>query len=200
MSRKSRKLRPEERALWRRVAATAQPLHPQRRQTTPPPITAAVERAGNALAPPPPKLFFIGEAARMHARGPDLAPLSSDRLNVARVVMDKRRFARMKRGKLAPEARLDLHGMTLAEAHPALIAFVLRAHASGLRLLLVVTGKGHVAPQSGPISVLRGILRQQVPLWLAGPTLRGKVLQVSHAHRRHGGEGALYVYLRRSAP
>jgi DNA-nicking Smr family endonuclease len=103
----------------------------------------------------------------------------------------------MTRGKLQPEARIDLHGMTLAEAHPELIRFILNAHAQGLRLVLVITGKGKRRDDLGPIPNRIGALRHQVPGWLHLPPLGPSVLQVTEAHQRHGGSGAYYVYLRR---
>jgi DNA-nicking Smr family endonuclease len=102
--------------------------------------------------------------------------------------MDANTFARMARGRLRPEARLDLHGMTLAEAHGEVVRFVLHARARGLRLVLLITGKGRGDEV--------GALRRDVPRWLALPPLAPAVLQVAPAHRSHGGEGALYVYLR----
>lgn len=112
--------------------------------------------------------------------------------------MDARLHRQMSRGKLIPEARLDLHGMTLSHAQPAVERFVLRAHASGLRLVLVITGKGRSVPDgNGPLPIRPGALRHHVPLWLQRPPLSARVLQVTPAHRRHGGEGAYYVYLRK---
>ena len=110
--------------------------------------------------------------------------------------MDARRFGKLKRGKLAPEDRIDLHGLTLDEAHAELVPFILSAWASGLRLVLVITGKGKPRDE-GFMSRPIGVLRQQVPHWLKMPPLAPIVLQVSEAHQRHGGGGALYVYLRR---
>ncbi|MGL4321553.1 MAG: Smr/MutS family protein, partial [Paracoccaceae bacterium] len=106
-------------------------------------------------------------------------------------------FGKMTRGKLAPEARIDLHGMTLSEAHPELISFILNAHSAGLRLVLVITGKGKPKADHGPIPYRTGVLRHQVPQWLRLPPLGPAVLQVSEAHLKHGGSGAFYVYLRR---
>ncbi|MFV2002190.1 MAG: Smr/MutS family protein, partial [Paracoccaceae bacterium] len=85
----------------------------------------------------------------------------------------------------------------LAEAHPALIGFVLGAHSAGRRLVLVITGKGKPGTDAGPIPERRGVLKHQVPGWLAGSALRPAVLQVTQAHLRHGGSGAYYVYLKR---
>jgi DNA-nicking Smr family endonuclease len=111
--------------------------------------------------------------------------------------MDRKAFDRLRRGKLKPEARLDLHGMTLDQARPALTRFLMSSHAQGRRLVLVITGKGKSADDAGPIPARRGLLRHNVPAWLQQPPLAQIVLQVTQAHLRHGGSGALYVYLRR---
>ncbi|MGH6981326.1 MAG: Smr/MutS family protein [Stellaceae bacterium] len=104
--------------------------------------------------------------------------------------IDRRQELRLKRGQLPVEARLDLHGMTQAEAHRALAAFVARGHAAGKRTLLVVTGKG---TREGT-----GVLRAAVPRWLTEPALRDRVLSIAPAVPRDGGGGALYVLLRRA--
>jgi DNA-nicking Smr family endonuclease len=118
-------------------------------------------------------------------------------LTEAPLRMDAGTHARMQRGKLAPESRIDLHGLTLAEAHPDLVHFILNAHAAGLRLVLVITGKGKLRDDHGPIPQRMGALRHQVPQWLRLPPLGPVVLQVTEAHLKHGGSGAYYVYLRR---
>jgi DNA-nicking Smr family endonuclease len=141
--------------------------------------------------------FRVGEAAPV-GRPHDLAPGLSAGLAAAPLQMDRKRFVQMSRGKLAPEARIDLHGLTLAEAHPRLTAFLMRAHANGARLVLVITGKGRGRDEGGPIPVRPGALRHQLPHWLSLPPLRGIVLQVSEAHLKHGGSGAFYVYLRKA--
>jgi DNA-nicking Smr family endonuclease len=87
--------------------------------------------------------------------------------------------------------------MTLDRAHPALTQFILGSHAKGRRLVLVITGKGKMRDEGGPIPVRHGVLRHQVPQWLSMPPLSSAVLQVSQAHISHGGGGAYYVYLRR---
>ncbi|MEO6301210.1 MAG: Smr/MutS family protein [Paracoccaceae bacterium] len=192
MSRR-RSLHPEEEALWQAVARTAKPMHPlaHRRKIEPvaPPLVKAPEFAPPSLAP-----FRLGEKART-VRGHDLA---STAVPDAPLKMDAKAFARMSRGKLAPEARLDLHGMTLAEAHPELIRFILNAQTAALRLVLVITGKGKAGPDHGPIPQRMGVLRHQTPLWLRQPPLGPAVLQISEAHLKHGGSGAYYVYLRRN--
>lgn len=160
----------------------------------------------SAAAPPAPVSEFskrlppfrVGD----HARPPrltshDLTPSISQRLGEMPVAMDRKAFGRMKKGKLVPEARIDLHGMTQAQAHPALTRFIHETHARQLRLVLVITGKGKDRDEPGPMPVPRGILKHQVPQWLASGVLGFLVLQVTEAHLRHGGNGAYYVYLRR---
>lgn len=193
--RPPRRLRPDEEEIWNRVAKTANPL---RRSSLPAPID---------VSPPPrqPKKpekepilpFRIGSETRAD-RTHDLQPSLTDRLVQAPVAMDRKAFGKLKRGKLKPEGRLDLHGMTLAQAHPALNRFILGAHAQGKRLVLVITGKGKDRDQGGPIPERLGVLRHQVPHWLSIPPLASVVLQVSTANLRHGGSGAYYVYLKRS--
>ncbi|HET7333612.1 MAG TPA: Smr/MutS family protein [Rhizomicrobium sp.] len=118
--------------------------------------------------------------------------------------IDGRTAERMRRGILEPEARLDLHGMTEAAAHTALNAFLRNASARGHRLVIVVTGKGRNAQDPyAPFDLelnmrKRGVLKTIVPRWLKEPELAGLVVDVRTAHRRHGGAGALYVYLRKA--
>lgn len=111
--------------------------------------------------------------------------------------MDRRRYDKLRRGRVEPQARLDLHGMTADRAHGALAAFILGAHAAGLRLVLVITGKGRPGGMDALAPHRHGVLRHNVPHWLAAPPLASKVLQIAPAHVRHGGGGAYYVYLRR---
>ncbi|MFT6090128.1 Smr/MutS family protein [Sulfitobacter sp.] len=127
----------------------------------------------------------------------DLMPSLPDQIRKSPVQMDNKAFTKLKRGKLSPEGRIDLHGMTLDRAHPALTRFILGAHKNGKRLVLVITGKGKMRDEGGPIPVRYGVLRHQVPQWLSMPPLASAVLQVSQAHISHGGGGAYYVYLRR---
>jgi DNA-nicking Smr family endonuclease len=193
MPKRPRALRPEEQALWDRVADTARALHPRRKAPLPKLPELPVQRDP---APPIPA-FRIGEAVRAPASGHVLQPGLAERLAGEPVRMDRKAFDRLKRGKLRPEGKLDLHGLTLAEAHPELIRFILSAHAAGKRLVLVVTGKGRDRDDGGPIPAPRGALRHQVPVWLGQPPVAAHVLQVTGAHIRHGGAGAYYVYLRR---
>ncbi len=142
--------------------------------------------------------FELGSKAKTSAKNDDLMPSISERIGKQPVQMDKKAYGRMSKGKLVPEARIDLHGMTLDQAHPALIGFVMRSYTDGKRLVLVITGKGKSKRDEGPIPVRRGVLKHQVPQWLQMAPLRSVVLQVREAHLKHGGAGAYYVYLRRS--
>ena len=141
--------------------------------------------------------FGIGEKATSRPEKLDLKPSLEETLAATSPNMDKRNFDRLKKGKKAVDATIDLHGMTLAAAHPRLISFVLNSHANGLRLLLVITGKGRDARSEPYAERPRGVLRQQVPDWLTRPPLAHLVLQITQAHGKHGGSGAYYVYLRR---
>ncbi|MBZ0122809.1 MAG: Smr/MutS family protein, partial [Roseovarius sp.] len=141
--------------------------------------------------------FGIGRDAPAGGARDDLLPGIAERVAAAPLRMDQKAHARLRRGKLRPEARIDLHGMTLDRARPALIAFVLESHARERRLVLVITGKGKHGDDRGPIPMRPGALRHHVPVWLQAPPAAQVVLQVVQAHVRHGGEGAYYVYLRR---
>ena len=183
-----RHLHPEELDLWQSVARTARPLHGV---ILPHPVVidqgvAPVGGKKHAAIPQ----FQVGEKATAFRK--------DDSLPGPGVQMDAKAFTRMSKGKLVPESRIDLHGMTVSEAHPELIRFILNAHSEGLRLVLVITGKGKPGPDFGPIPQRYGILKHQVPNWLRLPPLGGLILQVSEAHLKHGGAGALYVYLRRT--
>ena len=169
-----RKPSPEDLALWRKAVASARPLH----------LSAS-------CGPAPPAKLRPAEPARHPAPKPTVPappkPLPGP---------DRKRAALLRRGKLKIEARIDLHGMTLAQAHPALIGFVTGAAQEGRRQLLVITGKG-AGSDPAFLSEGRGVLRRQVPHWLRSAPLAPLILDVAQAHARHGGAGALYVTLRR---
>ena len=195
--RKPRGIRPDELALWHKVVQHAEPLRPDRgepEQIRPNPKPAPTVHKPRATAP----TFRIGDAAPPRPVKHDLAPTIGDHLRQHPVRMDQKRYGQMKKGRLSPAARIDLHGKTLAEAHPALIRFILDAVAEDRRLVLVITGKGKVRDTSGPIPERHGALRHQVPHWLHAMPLKPHVLQIAEAHVKHGGQGAYYVYLRRS--
>ena len=106
--------------------------------------------------------------------------------------LGRRMRTRVARGKEAIDGRLDLHGLTQSEAHTALLRFLRAATARDARLVLVITGKG------GRGEGERGVLKRQVPQWLSLPEFRALVIGFEQAHVAHGGEGALYIRVRRT--
>jgi DNA-nicking Smr family endonuclease len=168
-----RGLTPEDKDLWARVARTAVPMHPERPRAADPEARPVPKPVAPRMPVP---AFSIGQMA---AQRPAPLPMPSS---------PAQRLAQQ-------PLRMDLHGMTLAAAHPELIGFILSCHAQGRRLVLVITGKGR--GDHGPLPTRPGALRHQVPHWLHMPPLAQVVQQVTPAHYRHGGEGAYYVYLRR---
>jgi len=194
--RTPRGLDPEERELWQRIARTTTPLERQTSKTIAP-FAPGIEDEAVPRKRPATKPFAIGTKSDTALPNNNLRHGQKPPPGAAQINMDRKAFHKMKRGKTVPEARLDLHGKTVAVAHGALTAFILTAQAEGKRLVLVITGKGRTKDDAGPIPARPGILRQQVPHWLAQPPLHSAVLQVSQAHQRHGGSGAYYVYLRR---
>jgi DNA-nicking Smr family endonuclease len=185
-SRRQRSLSEAERALWESVAKQTKPLRKQHRAATaaaPPPAEAKPIPARPAAAPKLPLLTKSAKAVRpdQPLPAPPLAPLG------------RRERSQLSRGRKQIDARLDLHGMTLTRAHHALFTFLQRANSHGLSFVLVITGKGRVTGlESG-----RGVLRRQVPQWLSLPEFRSLVVGFEEAHIGHGGEGALYIRVRR---
>lgn len=180
-SPRRRALSEEERELWDLVAKQVKPLR-KRRAAKPPaaphaeaspaaPVTRPVPSAGPMTAAPAPR-----------ATKPAMPPLAP---------LGKRERAKLSRGRSEIEARLDLHGMTQMRAHRALTAFLHRAHHDGLTFVLVITGKGRSGGESG-------VLRRLVPEWLSLPEFRAFVVGFEEAAIGHGGEGALYVRIRRA--
>jgi len=178
-----RGLTEEERVLWESVARQVKPLRKKRRSAKP--VAGAELQESQIPAKPIPVQRL---AASVHAPKPSkpatppLAPLG------------RRERSRLSRGRNEIDARLDLHGMTQIRAHHALLGFLQRAHHDGLTFVLIITGKGKAG---GPESE-RGVLRRQVPHWLSLPEFRSLVVGFEEAHIGHGGEGALYVRIRRA--
>lgn len=178
----------DDAALWQRVTETVKPLKSNRIIGKPLMATSKSEQPEpsrtpprkNSLAPP------LRDQPRTERAG------ANDLSHGTAAGVDKRTNQRLIRGKLPIEGRLDLHGHTRESAHRALDAFIRGAFTAGRRCVIVVTGKG-VRLESGEV----GVLRQAVPGWLNGPTLRPIVLAYSHATPKDGGEGALYVLLKR---
>lgn len=190
MSRRRRQVTRAEANLWRLVVRDAEPLSPSRRRAledriapAPEPVVATTNAAE---APPRPPEAQPAPPAPVRPRRESLPQLEHGRLPG----VDRRTAQRMRRGQYDIDAVLDLHGMGREAAHDALAGFIASSQQAGLRCVLVVTGKGRRG--SG-----EGVLRASVPRWLNEGELRARILGFSHARPQHGGEGALYVLLKR---
>lgn len=175
--KRRRVLSPEERVLWAAVTKTIVPLQDASAgyegDTA---ETAAPARTPSASA----KSTRIGPVVSKNSP-PPLPPLG------------RRLKKRVGSGKEVIDGRLDLHGLTQSQAHAALLHFLRSASARGARLVLVVTGKGARAGDGE-----RGVLKRAVPQWLGLPEFRAFVIGYEDAHVAHGGEGALYIRIRRA--
>ena len=171
--------------LWARVARSARPLRKGRAVAAP--VAAPKPRPKQAVKQSPP--------AVKPAPKPAVKPAPAARGEA----LDRQTARKLEGGRLAVEARLDLHGMRQKDAHAALRKFLKWAVAKSYRHVLVITGKGAPPDDSKPFyqSDERGVLRQAVPHWLTAPDLAHVVISYSEAPRRLGGEGALYVRLRK---
>jgi DNA-nicking Smr family endonuclease len=176
MSSRNRQLSDEDRIIWAKVARTAKPLKgkasvpdevPAPRDEMQELLSAQPEAAVAAPAKPAPRR----ERAPAHH-------------------FDEQTRDKLQKGRLPIDARVDLHGMTQGEAHGLLLSFLHRAHAGGLRYVLVITGKGSSFGSEGA-------LKRAVPAWLSTPLFRVLVSGHDHAARQHGGSGALYIRLKR---
>lgn len=191
-----RRVKPDELDLWNQVASTTERLAPLRRSLI---VDAPLQEAPKKREAKPIASFSLGTLPTSTREMRDVLPALSERLRSAPVKMDAKSYKTMQRGKLKPEGRIDLHGMTVAQAHPALISFIMTAQANGKRLVLVITGKGGKREELGAIAPQRmGALKRQVPIWLTMAPVSSTVLQVTESHIKHGGAGAYYVYLRRA--
>ena len=168
---------PEEVALWLATMRDAVPF-----RSRPAPVAAPPPAPAPAPAPAAPALARTIPAPAK-PRLPPLEPGSS-------AGIDRRTDERLRRGQLAIEARIDLHGLTQSAAHDALCRFLDASQRAGRRCVLVITGKG-------PVSQGGGVLRNAVPRWLAEPGLRRLIIALHRAQPCHGGDGALYVLLKR---
>ncbi|MCH9748041.1 MAG: Smr/MutS family protein [Alphaproteobacteria bacterium] len=191
-----RRLRPDEEELWRKATEKTDQIRFNK-----------LVKSDNFVTPikisnlEKPKVDFVPKTfsglVNKQLVHLDLAMSVSEQVAGRKISMDRKAYARLMRGKLRPEGKIDLHGMTLERAHPVLTRFILSAQSQGKRLVLVVTGKGKQRDDGGPIPVRIGVLRHQVPQWLNNPPLSLAILQVTQAHVRHGGGGAYYVYLKK---
>ncbi|KAA0580241.1 DNA mismatch repair protein MutS [Azospirillum sp. INR13] len=177
---------PDERRLWRIAMRDAEPMPGRQIETEPEPLATMAELVeepvATSLAPPPTARQHPSPPRPVRAPHPPLTPGSTANI-------DRRTGDRFRRGELEIDGRIDLHGMTQAQAHTALASFVHRAWNEGRRCVLVITGKGSFGGL--------GVLRQATPRWLADPALRPMVLAIQPARPKDGGDGALYVLIKR---
>lgn len=141
---------------------------------------------------PPPK----AQSTRTVAAAPALKPPPI-------ATFDRKKVRKIRSGQVDIEARIDLHGMRQDEAHVALVRFLHRCQAKGQRWVLVITGKGKLTTSDpdAPFDMTqqreRGVLKRNVPRWLDEADLRPLVVSYTHAGIQHGGDGALYIHLRK---
>ncbi len=178
--RKDHALAPDDRILWEKVARTVTPLGPPRAQMS---ELEAVDFEKMLEAPKPQPVSSPPAIALP-------TPKQVKSLVKSPEAIDEPIQRRIAKGKVAIEARIDLHGMTQDEAHFLLMSFIIRAAQRHLRTVLVITGKGR-SPKS------EGALKRAVPMWLAQPGFASHVSGYADAAQSHGGEGALYVRLRK---
>ncbi|RWQ63315.1 Smr/MutS family protein [Mesorhizobium sp.] len=177
MTRRIDRLSEDDRVLWNLVARTAKPLKGRTAIDSP----DIGPDNGDDTKPPP--------------RAPAMAPAAAAKAKTQHVshALDEPTLEKLSKGRLPIEGRVDLHGLTQDEAYSLLFSFLHRAHASGIRYVLVITGKGSSSGGDG-------VLRRAVPAWLSTAAFRPLVSSHDHAARNHGGSGALYVRLRRARP
>ena len=179
--KRGRGLRPDEIEVWRAVAET---------------IALRLPGASLPSRPEAPKRGALGPAVPSPAppTAPGWTPPIPPRSPSGPGEVERNLRRRVKAGRQAIEASLDLHGFRQGEAHARLQSFLSGAHRDGLRFVVVVTGKGRSGAEGE-----RGVLRRLVPLWLAEPRLAPLIIGFGEAASGHGGEGALYVHLRSRA-
>jgi DNA-nicking Smr family endonuclease len=184
----------DEDSLWQRIAGSVKPLKKRHARI-------AVTAPKKPPKPKPPSRPEPQAAADISPRPAAKQPPKPVALP-SEATLERRAARALEKGRLAVEARIDLHGMRQREAHTALKRFLVQAQASGFRHVLVITGKGteRSEPRSYYDEEPRGVLRQSVPGWLAQPDLASVVVSFSEAPRRLGGGGALYVRLKRVRP
>ncbi len=190
MRRRGRNLTEDERALWRKVTRDVA-------RDAPPVEALPTEAAPVSVPTMRPIKRSLASGLTMKPTGRKLPEVSLPQPpRPAPSGLDRNTEEKLRKGRRKPDARLDLHGMSAARAHAALKIFIADSQAMGRRCVLVITGKGaDVEPGFGEIAP--GVLRREAPRWLATPPLSQMIVNVSQAHDRHGGGGALYVYLKR---
>ena len=184
---KQRILNDEEKELWDEFSKSTKPLRLQNKRNKKPSTIKATK----------PKNHDLNKITSNVTDGRPNTKMVKDDKHIPSLRMDAKLHNKLKQGKLRPQAKLDLHGLNLAQAQPVLTKFVLSSYDKGFRLILVITGKGRNTEDNDIIPRRVGILKANFPNWLAIEPLSSKILQVTEAHVRHGGGGAYYVYLKK---
>ena len=183
--KKGRKLSSDEKALWNKISRTISDSKPI--STDMDEEKETVIKENNLL-----KLKSILNPALKN--NPTAKPKSENDSGS----IDQNILRRLKRGKLSPEARLDLHGLTRDQAYKALYSFINNNYKLKKRLVLIITGKGERNYNSEDSFANKGVLRKTVPQWLKSPAISGFILDFVQSHIKDGGSGALYVYLKKN--
>lgn len=205
------KLDADDRALWRHAAQTVAPLT-RRKGRHHPAFERELEARGKGdAAATSAKAAKASEAKTAkpkphdrHAASPPPAKKAAG-APPAIALFERKKARKIRSGQLEIEARIDLHGLRQDEAHAELVRFLFRCHGRGQRWVLVITGKGRknatdddaYTPFDMTAERNRGVLKRNVPRWLDEPELRAIVVSYTTASIGHGGEGALYVHLRK---
>jgi DNA-nicking Smr family endonuclease len=185
-SRKGKRLSGEDVALWEGVTRSVKPIRKRAAKSQPAKSQPASEIDEPPAVARPARKLAVPQAATAKAPLPKSPPAAAS--------LEKRLKQKIARGSQPIDARLDLHGHTQAEAHDALLRFLRRTQSRGGRLALVITGKGGSGAGARGEG---GVLKRAVPMWLALPEFRALVIGFDQAAIPHGGEGALYVRVRR---
>jgi len=179
MPKHRRDISAAEQLLWRHVTRHVRPYHPPDRNiaASEPPTTHSTPASAHT------------SSYEENTQGRKPQQLSPGAIGITPNI-DRRTSTKFKRGKLPIDGRIDLHGLTLRQAHSEFTAFVNSAYDRQARCLLVITGKGGAGEKVGKI-------RRELPHWINSPTLRSLVLAATEAQIRDGGSGAFYVLLKR---
>jgi len=184
--KRRRPLSGDEARLWRSAIADVRPI-----------LRRATQRGASPETPsslsPEQEPVAAERARKASTAGPQAAPFAEELVHGKAAGLDKRTLMRLRRGLITPETQIDLHRHTQEEAHQLLDGFLAASQAKGRRCVLVITGKGYGSGGAG-------VLRTMVPRWLNEQPNRRRVLAFCHAVPSHGGDGALYILLRRLRP
>ena len=192
-----RQLTSEERVLWKSAVKAAKPLSSKLASQLPHPISKVIDRqfkmeAGDKGSTSP-RLYEVRSYSPPVQRQKHIESLEG---------LERSLRSNISKSRVAIDRRLDLHGLRQGEAHSRLNHFILDAYLNGDRTVIVITGKGVLETENDAATMSggRGVLRRLTPQWLASPDLRDMIVGIDTAAHAHGGEGALYVRIRRLRP